>query len=291
MWVILGTTPQLPEGQLFFGPYSAHDSKIIGHNGEELQLERGIETLATAAALVCTYLGKEAPQILCAEDKGRGDGSRAVYAHLVEHIQQWPLQGLTFHYLFPDVDWHNRVLMAVQSYTEQNGKAPLLVADAGFMYVAKMSGYADVYDLFTPDVGEMAFLADELAPHPFYTRGFLQEQPDSIEELLARAHEHGNVAKNLLIKGSTDYITQGTHIQHKVSTPSVPSMEAIGGTGDMVTGICTGLLACGYSIENASLVAARTNRVLAEMAKPTPASQVNDLMPYLRDALEQVLSD
>jgi hypothetical protein len=29
------------------------------------------------------------------------------------------------------------------------------------------------FDLFTPDVGELAFLADEEAPHPFYTRGFI----------------------------------------------------------------------------------------------------------------------
>ena len=46
---------------------------------------------------------------------------------------------------------------------------PTLVADAGFMYVAKMSGYADAYDLFTPEAGELAILADEKAPHPFYT--------------------------------------------------------------------------------------------------------------------------
>jgi len=35
-----------------------------------------------------------------------------------------------------------------------------------------MSGNAQSFDLFTPDAGELAFLADEEAPHPFYTRGF-----------------------------------------------------------------------------------------------------------------------
>jgi hypothetical protein len=44
---------------------------------------------------------------------------------------------------------------------------PLLCADAGYMYVAKMSGYAASYDLFFPDAGELAFLADENAPHPY----------------------------------------------------------------------------------------------------------------------------
>jgi ADP-dependent NAD(P)H-hydrate dehydratase / NAD(P)H-hydrate epimerase len=50
-------------------------------------------------------------------------------------------------------------------------RRPILIADAGFMYAAKMSGQAACYDFFTPDVGELAFLADEMAPHPFYTRG------------------------------------------------------------------------------------------------------------------------
>jgi len=67
------------------------------------------------------------------------------------------------------VDWHNRVLFQIQGLAEK----PVLIADAGFMYAAKMSGQAELYDLFTPDIGELAFLADEAAPHPFYTRGFI----------------------------------------------------------------------------------------------------------------------
>ena len=70
---------------------------------------------------------------------------------------------------------------------------PIMVADAGFMYVAKMSGYADAYDLFTPDLGELAFLADEKAPHPFYTRGFLLAREDDVPPLLQRALEHDHV--------------------------------------------------------------------------------------------------
>jgi hypothetical protein len=76
---------------------------------------------------------------------------------------------LVFHYLFPDVDWHGKIIIALEKISPR----PILIADAGFMYVAKMSGQASLYDLFTPDVGELAFLADEEAPHPFYTRGFL----------------------------------------------------------------------------------------------------------------------
>ncbi len=292
MWLIMGTSPQLAEGQILFGSYAVEGAQVLGQDGSVLRLERGLETLATAASLVCQHMGVEPPHILCAGDKGKGDGSRAVYAHLVQYLQTWQqVQGITFHYLFPDVDWHNKVLMAVDAYGENTGQRPTLVADAGFMYVAKMSGYADAYDLFTPDVGEMAFLADELAPHPFYTRGFLLDTPDSVEELLSRAHAHGNVAKNLIIKGSVDYIVHGQEILHKVHAPSVPTMEAIGGTGDLVTGICTGLLAAGYDITLASHVAAKTNRVLAELVQPTPATQVHELTPKLCQALATVLTE
>jgi ADP-dependent NAD(P)H-hydrate dehydratase / NAD(P)H-hydrate epimerase len=60
---------------------------------------------------------------------------------------------LVFHYLQPDVNWHNRVLFAV----EEMDRRPVLIADAGFMYAAKMSGQSSQYDLFTPDIGELAF--------------------------------------------------------------------------------------------------------------------------------------
>lgn len=137
----------------------------------------------------------------------------------------------------PDVDGHNRVFMACQ----ECGHRPVLVADAGFMYAAKMSGYAADYDLFTPDAGELAFLADEKAPHPFYARGFLLDSHDNVPGLLARASEHQNAARFMIIKGARDAISEGGRIIHWVDEPQTPAMEAIGGTGDMVTGIVTGL--------------------------------------------------
>ncbi len=290
MWLIMGTSPQVPEGEVIYGKYTLNGATVVGPDGSALRLERGIETLATAAALVCQHLGHDAPYILCGGDKGKGDGSRAVYAHLVENIATLQPKGITFHYLFPDVDWHNKVLMAVDEYGENTHERPTLVADAGFMYVAKMSGYADAYDLFTPDAGEMAFLADELAPHPFYTRGFLLDKPESIDELLDRAINHGNVAKNLIIKGTTDYIVHNGKIENTVYEPSVPTMEAIGGTGDLVTGLVTGLLACGFAMEKACLVAAQCNREVAALVQPTPATQVHELTPRLCEALDTVLN-
>lgn len=55
--------------------------------------------------------------------------------------------GITFHYLFPNLDGHShRVLMAL----EETDPKPVLVAMPVFMYVAKMSGYADATTICSP---------------------------------------------------------------------------------------------------------------------------------------------
>ncbi|MEG2171951.1 MAG: NAD(P)H-hydrate dehydratase [Desulfovibrionaceae bacterium] len=285
MWLIVGTVPH-EDFPLTFGVSRMEgDHLYVGE--QRVSVDRGTAALAAAAWLTCaTYHETGAapqeccvPHLLLVGDTGDGKGSRAVYAWLVENLvtlaaQPSALCGLTFHYLFPDVDWHNRVLMSI----EMLARKPLLVADAGFMYVAKMSGYADAYDLFTPDVGEMAFLADENAPHPFYTRGFLLATENDIPTLLTRAHSHGNCAQNLIVKGAKDYVVQGANILDTVDSPAVEAMEAIGGTGDIVTGIVTGLLALGLPMREACLKAVRTSRLLAHMAAPDPATQVGELL-------------
>lgn len=136
--------------------------------------------------------------------------------------------GLTFHYLMPDIAWHNKILWGLEALPRR----PLLVADAGFMYAAKMSGYAAHYDLFTPDAGEMAFLADETAPHPFYTRGFLLQEEGRIPDLIRAAHAGENAARHLLVKGRTDYVVAAGEILDVIDAPDTPALEPIGGTGD-----------------------------------------------------------
>ena len=133
-------------------------------------------------------------------------------------ISRW----MAFHYLQPDADGHGRVLMAV----DQMSPRPLLVGDAGFMYAAKMCGQAPSYDLFTPDAGELAFLADHKAPHPFYTQGFILHQEGQVPAQIARAYAHGNAARHLLVKGKRDYLTRGPQNIEALDGPSHPALEA-----------------------------------------------------------------
>jgi len=285
-WLIVGTVPD-PDFPLLAGP-CAWSAGGLTAAGRPLRVARGTPALLAAACLACDALGQEPPHALLAGDIGRGEGSRAVYARLLDLLESpgvW--QGITFHYLQPDLDWHNRILVKLEALAPR----PLLVADAGYMYVAKMSGYAATYDLFTPDLGELAFLADETAPHPFYTRGFLLHENGNAPELAARAWAGENAAQCLLVKGHSDLVAAQGVVVDRIAEPRVEAMEPIGGTGDMVTGLVTALLAAGLPVAEACGVAARANRGIGLLAHPTPAYSVADLLPCLPQALHQVLAD
>lgn len=289
-WMICGTVPDA-SFPLARGRWRLEKGLLRAEEGglPALSVQRGTPALLGTALLACETLGAEPPEALLVGDIGDGDGSRRLYAHLAASLKDARtdarVEGLTFHYLFPDVDGHNRVLMAL----EEVDPRPTLVADAGFMYVAKMSGYADAYDLFTPDAGELAFLADEKAPHPFYTRGFLLAGEEDVPELAARAHRHGNAARFLLVKGKTDRLVEGGRILGEVAEPQVPALEPIGGTGDLVTGLVTALLAAGMDMARACLTAARACRIAGLLARPTPATQIAELLPFLPEALRRSL--
>jgi NAD(P)H-hydrate repair Nnr-like enzyme with NAD(P)H-hydrate dehydratase domain len=283
-WLIVGTVP--------YRDFPLLDVECSESNGllrlgsESVPIARGTPALIATACMVADVIGIERPRALLAGDIGRGDGSRKVYDRLVRTMADRGEGLLVFHYLQPELDWHNRILMKIEVLDQ----APTLVADAGFMYVAKMSGFSSSYDLFTPDVGELAFLADESAPHPFYTRGFLLQEEEGVPQLIARAYEHQNAARFLLVKGACDYVASSSGILGKVCEPCVEAMEPIGGTGDSLTGIVSTLVASGVPIDDAALTAARINRVLGLIANPNPASSIANLLPSLPAAIEAVQS-
>jgi ADP-dependent NAD(P)H-hydrate dehydratase / NAD(P)H-hydrate epimerase len=94
-------------------------------------------------------------------------------------------------------------------------------------------------------VGELAFLADETAPHPFYTRGFILHEDNRAPDLIARAYAHHNAARYLLVKGETDYLADSGGIVAAVAEPRIETLEPIGGTGDTLTGMAAALAVCG----------------------------------------------
>jgi hypothetical protein len=280
---VVGTVPRedypLEAGKVHF------DGARISLSGHQVPVNRGTPALLGAAVQVGAALGRPDIWAYLAGDIGRGKGSRQLYEYLTRHLGQADFPTLVFHYLMPDVDWHNRVLFAVA----EMARRPILIADAGFMYAAKMSGQALEYDLFTPDVGELAFLADETAPHPFYTRGFILHEDNRVPDLAARAYAHDNAARLLLVKGSRDYLIGPQGVVASIDQPNHEALEAIGGTGDTLTGIVAALIAADYDINTAAILAARTNRLAGHLAQPTPATQVLEIIRRIPAALETVL--
>ena len=260
---------------------------VISIQGNRALVNRGTPALLAAAVKVCEVMGQSPPVGYLVGDIGLGKGSRRLYEHLSETLGKCDFSSIAFHYLQPDVDWHNRVLFAV----EEMAKRPVLIADAGFMYAAKMSGQASEYDLFTPDVGELAFLADEEAPHPFYTRGFILHEEMRVPELIDRAYEHKNAANCLLVKGQPDYVAGLEGIQATIDLPVEEAMEAIGGTGDSVTGIVAALIGAGIEVKEAAVMAVRVNRLAGHYAGPGPATQVMDIIRQIPAALNEVLDE
>jgi hypothetical protein len=278
-WLIVGTVPRADFG-LYWGAAQLDGTELL-LGGARVRVARGTPALVAAALVAATFLHLPAPEVLLAGDIGTGEGSRQVYAALASEVHRVQGPGVTFHYLMPDVAGHNQVLWALESLRPR----PLLVADAGFMYAAKMSGFAAHYDLFTPDAGEMAFLADESAPHPFYTRGFLLQDEEAVPDLVRRAYAGENAARALLVKGRTDAVVEGGRIVARIAAPDVPAMEPIGGTGDTLTALVSMLLAARLSIQDACCVAALANRFLGELAQPTPAFGVAEFLPFVPAAL------
>jgi len=68
-------------------------------------------------------------------------------------------------------------------------------------------------------------------------------------------------------------------------------MEAIGGTGDTLTGIVTALIGTGMEVAKAAIIAARVNRLAGSYAKPTPATQVMDIIQHIPTALAKILNE
>ncbi|MCP4119393.1 MAG: sugar kinase [Desulfobacteraceae bacterium] len=284
MLAIVGTVPD--QDFLMVSGKVTLKNGTLAIDGKNVLVNRGTPALLGAAIKACETLGGQDVTGFLVGDTGLGNGSRELYRHLTETLPAMEIHTMAFHYLQPDIDWHNKIVFAVEAME----KKPLMIADAGFMYAAKMSGQAGFYDLFTPDAGELAFLADETAPHPFYTRGFILHENNKVEDLIRRAYLHENGARYLLVKGFEDHVADTDGVIATIAAPAVAAMEAMGGTGDTLTGIATALVSAGMAIPKAATIAAKANRLAGFHADPTPATQIIEVIREIPRALEQVLN-
>ncbi|NLA73885.1 MAG: sugar kinase [Deltaproteobacteria bacterium] len=284
MLAIVGTVPDRDF------PLVQGEAELVGGSvsiqGYSVPVNRGTPALIASAIKTAHVKGDNKVFAWLAGDIGLGDGSRRLYKTLTDTIMRYDFDVITFHYLLPDSDWHARVIFAVQEMK----KKPVLIADAGFMYAAKMSGQANEYDLFTPDAGELAFLADEEAPHPFYTRGFILHDDKNAPALIKRAYTHNNASRYLIVKGEKDHVADEKGIIGTIDAPAEEAMEAIGGTGDTLTGIVSALIDSGMGIPDAAILAAKVNRVAGHLVKPDPSTQIMSIIEQIPEGLRLLTS-
>ena len=286
MYLICGTVPKkdlpLTLGEVrFLGP-------VISLDGVEIPCTQGTAALISAACVTAGYLRLSPPRALLVGDDGTGKGSRVLYDHLIKNLSTLSPDVLLLHYMLPVMGLMKRVCETASKAK----KKPFMIADAAAMYAAKAAGLAASFDVFTPDLSEMAFLADPDAMHPAYvSRHLFESDASKIPELVAAAYCHKNAAKMLMVKGSTDYIAEDGKIVGTISEPDVPTLEAIGGTGDTISGMAGAFIHGGFRPLDAARVTFRANRMAGQYAGATPATRIREIIEAFPRVFDEHLEE
>ncbi len=285
MMLIAGTVPIKGMPLTFGRPGFDADNLVV--SGQRIPCTQGTGAMVSAALKTTGYLRLEPPQVLLAGDIGQGKGSREIYEYLIENVARLAPEVLALHYWLPDMAQTRRLCAAI----EKCERRPVLIADAASMYSAKAAGLSAVFDIFTPDAAEMAFLADPDATHPAYVRFMTYNDMKRMPELIETAYKYKNTAKLMLVKGAVDYIVKDGEIIATVSEPDVPAMEPIGGTGDTITGMVSAFVYAGLEPREAAVIAARANRMAGKMAGVTPATRVSRVIEQLPGVFQKYLCE
>lgn len=286
MMLICGTIPK-KDFPLTLGE-ARLDGEYLFINNHTVPCFQGTTALAAAACTTLSYLGNDPPQALLVGDIGDGTGSRKIYDLLAKNLPDLGADILLMHYMLPIMGLMRKVCEAAMKCK----KKPIMMADASAMYAAKAAGLATRFDIFTPDPSELAFLADHDATHPAYMSRYLFEADiNQAPDLIATAYRNKSAAKMLVVKGSTDYIATEGEIVATVSQPDVPALEAIGGTGDTISGMTGAFIKGGLPWTKAAIFAAKANRMAGKYAGATPATKIKEIIAVLPAVFKDCLDE
>ncbi len=285
MMLICGTVP-MKDLPLTLGE-PKFEGEFLSVNNLRIPCTQGTAAMTGAAFSVTDYLKLDPPQVLIVGDTGRGKESDSLYEYLAQKISELSPDVLTLHYSMPNIALMRRLCESIRSCAER----PIMIADAGSMYAAKAAGLATEFDIFTPDPCEMGFLADPEATHPAYINKHLFEADGNLKEmpkLVAAAYRLKSSPKLLLVKGAVDFIAREGKIIDTVSEPDIPELEAIGGTGDTITGMVSAFIYAGMKLHEAAKTCAMANRMAGKLAQATVATKVWQLIIRFPVVFEQM---
>ena len=284
MLLICGTVPS-EDFPVTYGDVSfAGEELLIGN--QTIPCTQGTAALVSAACVVADYCKIAPPRVLLAGDIGNGKGSRALYDYLIKNLSHISPDILLMHYILPVMGLMKKVV----DEACKCAKKPIMIADASAMYAAKAAGLAPQFDIFTPDLSEMAFLADADAVHPAYiSRHLFNTEILKVGELITAAERQKSAATVLVVKGAIDHIIENGRIIATISEPDVPALEAIGGTGDTISGMVGALIAAGYKPAEAAITATKANRLAGQIVSARPSTKIREVIAILPEAIKIVM--
>lgn len=286
MMLISGTVP-IKDLPLTLGE-AKFEGEFLSVNDFKIPCTQGTAAMISAALATTEYLNLDPPQVLIAGDIGEGRGSRSIYEYLIQKVPEFSPDVLVLHYCLPDM----ALMRSLCESVERCSKKPIMIADASSMYAAKAAGLASKFDIFTPDATEIAFLADPDATHPAYiSRHLFDTDVTRTPELVDAAFQLKSAAKLLLVKGAIDYVVEDSKIIDTITEPNIPELEAIGGTGDTITGLVAAFAYAELELHEAAIIAARANRMAGKFAQATPGTKVWQIISQFPDVFKEYLCE
>jgi ADP-dependent NAD(P)H-hydrate dehydratase / NAD(P)H-hydrate epimerase len=283
MLLICGTIPQ-DDIAIITGEAKFDGNKLFVENSE-IPCTQGTAALVSAACVTAQHFKSPPPRVILAGDTGKGKGSHLLYDYIIKNIAQLNPDILLMHYILPVMG----LMKKVNAEASKCRKKPMMIADASSMYAAKAAGLAPQFDIFTPDICEMAFLADPDAIHPAYISHHLfSAESAQAQELITAAFRQKSAAKILIVKGATDYVVKDGKIVFSISEPDIPALEAIGGTGDTISGMVGAMIDAGLSYSDAAIMALKANRRAGEYAQATAATKISRIIAAIPEALKNL---
>ncbi|MCL1885725.1 MAG: sugar kinase [Dehalococcoidia bacterium] len=287
MLLLVGTVPieNLP---LTYGPVHYQPDKLtIGDYTLEGQyVTLGTAAMISAASATCQAIGADEPYALVMGDTGMGDGTMKILKFLTDELANLAPRVVTLHYILPT----RELFMNFVNTARKMENGPFLIADAGALLNAKAVKLASKFDLFTPDPGELSFLADPDAAHPAYVQHFIfNVDQTEVPRLSKDAYDHGDAPRYMVVKAPIDHVIEEGKAVATINEPNVPTMEPIGGTGDTITGEVSALISSGMDVVDACITACKINRTAGELARPAPDTTIAQFIPHIGEAVKKVL--
>ncbi|HLI46632.1 MAG TPA: NAD(P)H-hydrate dehydratase [Geobacterales bacterium] len=170
---------------------------------------------------------------------------------------------------------HDEAVEKIFEIAEQNNK--IIVADADALKTRAVKKNWKMKIVYTPHVGEFKIMT-----------GVELKSYDEIKERMKQVEEASNKLNAIfLVKGHYDIISDGK--KTKICKGGTQAMT-VGGTGDVLAGLCSGLIARTKKVFESSIAASYINKKAGERATEKYGNQIkaSDLVEFIPKIIKEL---